>query len=138
MSARRPGRRLGVSVVEVLVGIAVLALGVLPVLDLLGGARQRVGTSREMLVLQSQALQLLSEGRARVASGELRQLDSFGEEVLTVTRERVTTTLRISRIAGGRLLMLFVRAETPDRYYETYQVASDPFTSFEVDLEETP
>jgi hypothetical protein len=130
--------RRAVTVVELLVGLAILALGVLPVFDLLGGARQRVGTSREMLVLQSQALQLLSEGRARIASGELRQLDSLGEEVLRATRDGVASELKISRIAGGRLLMLFVRAETRDRYYETYQVASDPFTSFEVDLEDPP
>lgn len=129
-----PRTRRGVTIVEVLLGVTVLALGILPLMDIFSGARRGVGTSREMLLLQGQALQVLSEGRAIVSSGELRQLDSTGEEVVEVERNGVRSTLRISRLAGGRLLMLFVHAETEDRFYQSYQVVSDPFSSFETGI----
>lgn len=132
------GRRSGVTIVEVLIGIAVLTLGILPIMDIFSGARRGVGTSREMLLLQGQALQVLSEGRAIVSSGELRQLDSTGEELVETERNGVKSTLRISRLAGGRLLMLFVHAENQDRFYESYQVVSDPFSSFETGVTPAP
>jgi hypothetical protein len=134
MSQRLSRRRRGSTIIEVLVGIAVLTLGIMPIMDIFSGARRGVGTSREMLLLQSQALQVLTEGRAIVSSGELRQLDSTGEELLEGNRNGIKTTLRISRLAGGRLLLLFVHAETADRFYESFQVVSDPFSSFEMGL----
>lgn len=122
--------RRGVGLVEILVGIMILVMGLMPLFQIYRQSRTRVDTSQDMLLLQSHALQALAEGRAIVAAGELRQLDTSGEEVLERESLGVKTVAKISRIAGDRLLMVFVRAQSKDRIYETYQVVSDPFTSF--------
>lgn len=127
MHARRAA-----AILEILMAISIFALGVLPLYDIFAGARRGIGDSREMLLLQSQAMQLMSEGRAAVSAGRLRELDSSTEDIREVERNGVMVKLRISRIAGSQLLMLFSRATKDDRYYECYQVVSDPFTSFEV------
>lgn len=127
-TASRP--RSGVSILELLVGFAVLAFGVVPLYQMFSGSRQRVETSREMLRLQAEALQILGQGRNLVASGALPELDEEQEELLRQERDGVVATARLSRLAGGRLVMVFARAEGFGRFYETFQVVSDPFTSF--------
>lgn len=129
-------RRPGVSILELLVGFAVLAFGVIPLYQMFSGSRARVDTSREMLRLQAEALQILGQGRNLVASGALPELDEDQEELLREVRNEVTSTARLSRLAGGRLVMVFARAEGFGRFYETFQVVSDPFTSFASDEEE--
>lgn len=123
-------RRPGVSLLELLVGFAVLALGVIPLYQMFSGARARVDTSREMLRLQAEALQILGQGRNLVASGALPELDEDREELVRQEQGGITATARLSRLAGGRLVMVFARAEGFGRFYETFQVVSDPFTSF--------
>ena len=131
MTNHRPVRRRpGVSILELLVGFAVLALGVVPLYQMFSGSRQRVDTSREMLRLQAEALQILGQGRNLVSSGALPELDEDQEELLRQERAGVVSTARLSRLAGGRLVMVFARAEGFGRFYETFQVVSDPFTSF--------
>lgn len=126
-----PGRRRrAVSLLELLVGFAVLAFGVIPLYQMFSGSRERVETSREMLRLQAEALQILGQGRNLVAAGALPALDAETDELLHVERAGVVATARLSRLAGGKLVMVFARAEGFGRFYETFQVVSDPFTSF--------
>jgi hypothetical protein len=130
-------RRPGVSILELLVGFAILAFGVIPLYQMFTGSRQRVDTSREMLRLQAEALQILGQGRNLVASGALPELDEEQEELLRQERNGVVVTARLSRLAGGRMVMVFARAEGFGRFYETFQVVSDPFTSFASTEEDT-
>lgn len=124
-------RRSGISLVEVLTAVAIVAIGIVPLFQVYRSARTSIGISRDMVVLQDEAQRLLAAGRARVRTGELRVAELEGDVVATEVQGEVRTTLTLSRFVEGRLLMLRARAETTDRFYETYQVVADPYMSFE-------
>ena len=127
---RRTARR-AVSLVEVLTAVAIVAVGIIPLFQVWQSARTSLGISRDMVVLQDEAQRLLAAGRARVRTGELRIADLQDDVVANEVQGEVRTTLTLSRFVEGRMLMLRARAESDDRFYETYQVVADPYSSFD-------
>lgn len=122
-------RRHAVTILELLVGITILALGFGPFFDLMRGTRGVLGTSREMLLLQNQALQALAEARGLVASGSLLDLAVSQEEVLEDEADGVSYRVTIARRDDGGYLLVS-RAATDERFFQVAHVAADPYASF--------
>lgn len=125
-----PLRRPGVTLLEILVAIAMVAVVAIPLFTVYRGTRKGVGLSREMLELQGGAMVQLALGRSLVRSGEVRGLTLDEDHVLSSVRDGITQTLTLSRFLGGRLLLVRARAERGKYFYETFQVLSDPYAVF--------
>lgn len=120
--------RAGVTVVEVLVAVAILAAGMFPIFTLYRGARTGIGISRAMVELQDEAHGQLAAAKVRIRTGQLRAEEVDGEVVEEATRGEVRSKVTVtSSLRLGRLLTVKVRVERKDRFYEAYEMVSDPF-----------
>lgn len=132
-------RRQGVTILELLIALTILALGLLPYFDMLRGARGILGESQEMLLLENQAMQALAEARALIASGDLVALEADEEEVLEATEGGLDYEIVVRRGEDRRRFEVTVRAESDDRFFQLTQVVSDPLASmFRIDEGELP
>lgn len=122
-------RRRGLSVLEIVVGLTILSLGVIPLFQLFSGTRGIVGASREMLQLENRAMQVLDEGRALVHAGQFDELDPDQEEVLELAEGGVRSTMVVTRLAQWKLFHVAVRSEGEDRFFEVAFVVADPLAS---------
>lgn len=130
MTWRRSALRRGLSFLEILLGISILALGVLPVLDLLVGARRALSDAREVLHLESRALEVLARARATVAA-RLHLGTPTGRVLALEGEDRgVRWVVRVRSLEPGVRYWLGVRTEAEGRYFELGQVISDPRGSF--------
>lgn len=122
-------RRRGISVLELVIALAVLTLGVIPLFQMLRQSRGVVGASRQALVLEAHAMQGLAEAEALVHDGHFSNLDPAEEEVLVREEGDVKIQLVVTRIADWKLFQVRVRAEGPQRFFELAAVVSDPLAS---------
>ncbi len=127
---RSPRRRSGVSLLELVIGLAILVVGVIPYLDLMRGARGILGDSQEMLLLQSQTLQALEEARSLVSSGGLADLGEKEEELLEAEESGVRYAIVIHRVEGRPHYRIEVRAEGFDRFFRLASLVADPLAGF--------
>jgi hypothetical protein len=125
----RLGSRRGISVLELVMALAVLALGIIPLFQMLRQSRGVVGASRQALVLESHAMQGLAEAEALVHDGHFEGLASAEEEVLVREEGDVRIQLVVTRIVDWKLFQVRVRAEGPKRFFELAAVVSDPLAS---------
>lgn len=110
--------------------MAILAVGLLPYLDLLRGARGLLSESGDILALENRCLQALSEARSMVVQGRIGQVPPDGEEVLQASEDGVRYSVTVTRLAGDRAFKLMARAESEDRFFQVSRVVADPITSF--------
>lgn len=118
--------RRGMSLVEVLVGLFILGVGLLPVLNLMGGSRSALGQSKEMVRLEGVTFQALAHARALVLSGELADLGADEEEAVEFTEPGLTCRVLVSRVPGRPLFRLAARTALEDRYFAIACLVADP------------
>lgn len=123
------GSRRGISVLELVLALAVLAIGIIPLFQMLRQSRGLVGASRRALVLESHAMQGLAEAEALVQDGHFESLDGAQEEVLVREEGDVRIHLVVTRFADRKLFRVRVRAEGSRRFFELVAVVSDPLAS---------
>lgn len=133
--ARSP--RAGVSVTEILVAVAILAAGMIPIFNIYRGARVGIGISRDLVELQEEAHGLMTAAKLRLRTGQVLAHEIDGDMVTEVTNGELSSRVTLSpSLFAGRLLTIRVRTERHDRFYEAYQVVSDPFGVIHVAGEE--
>ena len=130
--------RAGLSLVEILIGVAVLAAGLVPLFDFLGGSRGTLGSSKEAMLLEMRTSQALAEAVSLIGSGELVGLPDGEEEVLDVDEDGFKCELRVVRVPGKGLFRIRVKATGPERFLELATVVSDPLASMAGPAEEIP
>lgn len=121
--------RRGLSLLEVVLGLAVLGVGLLPIFDILGSTRNQISRGREALDLQSVALEVLDQTRRKVTPlpPELRS----GEEVvdhLELRGYRVKRTL--TYVPRKRWIHARIRVESPERFFEITSLTAEVGASF--------
>lgn len=123
-------RRRGLTLLEVLVAMAVLLAGAVPVLRMLSGARSRLGQSQESLRMQLLACQVFEETRVRVLRGEFTEL--AGPEEARVSREQgdLRGTATVVRDAATWGFELVVTVESPTRRFAFRASVADAAASF--------
>ena len=124
----RTNRR-GLSVLELVLALAVLTLGIIPLFQMLRQSRGVVGASRQALVLEAHAMQGLAEAEALVHDGHFENLGGAEEEVLVRQEGDVRIQLVVTRILDWKLFQVRVRAEGPQRFFELAAVVADPLAS---------
>jgi len=124
-------RRQGLSVLEVLVALAILAIGVVPLFQLFSTSRGVLGQSQEMLRLENAAMQVVEEGRALAHAGHFSELRPEQEELLELDEAGVRTRLVVTRLPAERLFRLAVRAEGKVRFFQATFLVSDPLAGLE-------
>lgn len=122
-------RRRGISVLELVLALAVLSLGVIPLFQLLRQSRGVVGASQRALVLEAHAMQGLAEAEALVHDGHFGGLGAAEEEVLVRDEGDVRIQLVVTRVPDWKLFQVRVRAEGPQRFFELAAVVADPLAS---------
>lgn len=122
--------RRGWSILEVLVALAVLSCGFLPLSQLLRGTRGQLGQTREMLLLERRALEALDRGAALAARGQLRDLGAKEERAFDWSTPEARQELSVTRVPGRRLLRLVARTSTGARAVTLACDAFDPLASF--------
>lgn len=124
-------KRRAITLLELLIAAVILGLGIVPLFDMLRGARGILDNSQEMLLVQNRALQVLAEGTALAASGALADLGAEEEEVLETEDQGVRSKLVIERVAGSRHFRMTVRTEASPRWFELSAVVADPLASYQ-------
>lgn len=122
--------RLAFSLIEVLVALAVLSCGFLPLFQLLRGTRGVLGQTREMLVLERRAIEALAHGAGLAARGELREMQDGEERTLDLSTPDARCALTAARVAGRRLLRLTARCETRARELTLSREVFDPLAAY--------
>lgn len=123
-------RRAGLSLTEVLVALAVLSFGFLPLFQLLRGTRGVLGQTREMLVLERRAVEALAHGAGLAELGRLRDLGDGEERSFDLSTPGARCALTVARVAGRRLLRLTARCETRARQLTLSRELFDPLASY--------
>jgi prepilin-type N-terminal cleavage/methylation domain-containing protein len=121
--------RRGVTLVEIIVGITILALGMIPVLNLLGGTRGRLGQSQEMLLAESASFQALASERSRIAAGEFVDMEDNKEEEHEYQAPGVRSLVVLVREPDRPLFRLKVSSETKQHFFEITCWVADPFAA---------
>lgn len=123
-------RRRGLSLLEVVLALAVLGLGLLPMMDLVGAARATFGQGRELLRLQSRAVEAVTRARARLVRGELRGLGPEAEHREVQEAEGMRTETVVRSIPRRGLFDVHVRVTGEDRFFELTQLVAAPGGSY--------
>jgi prepilin-type N-terminal cleavage/methylation domain-containing protein len=136
-------RRFGFSITEVLVALAVLSFGFLPLFQLLRGTRGVLGQTREMLVLERRAIEALAHGAGLAEMGKLRDLGEAEERSFDLSSPSRPSedgvrgpapesrcALTVARVAGRKLLRLTARCETRARQLTLSRELFDPLASY--------
>lgn len=131
-------RRPGLSLAEILIGVAVLAVGLVPLFDFLGASRGTLGSSKEAMLLEMKSSQALAEAISLIGTGELVALPDGEEEVLELDEDGFQCEIRIVRVPDRGLFRLKVKASGPEKFLELTTVVSDPLASFAGPPEEIP
>lgn len=122
-------RRPGVSLVEVIVGLAILAVGVFPVLRMMSGTRGMLAQSHEMLLLQGASLAGAEEARSMVRRGWFSQLEPGEEELFQVEWGGVQTTVHLLREADDPLFLVTSHSAKNERFFIVETILADPSAS---------
>ncbi len=125
--------RRGVTLAEVLVGIAVLALGLLPLAGVMRGSRGMLSDSRDMLLLESATLSALERGRARVRAGLHSDLEVGEERDEDLGSGSHSCVLRVRRAEAHGLFELEAQAARGARFVVMQVVEADPVVSLAAD-----
>lgn len=122
--------RRGLSLVEILVALAVLVAGAVPVLSMMSGARSQLGQSQEALRMQLMACQIFEETRVRVVRGEFAELAGPEEATVTHQQEGLRGEVMVVRdpITWGFELVVIV--ESPTRSFAFRGLVADAAASF--------
>lgn len=123
-------RRRGVTLLELLVALAILAAGGGAILDMLTGARGVLGSTQDMLRIQNQALQALDEAEVLVASGGLVDLGAEEEELLEAEEPGIRYAVTLRHADAPGLLELEVVATDGDRHLALTRRVAEPTVSF--------
>ena len=86
----RARRRLGITLTEVLVALAIFMAGILPLLSLFQGSRHILTSSRDLLHLRMRVLEGLAEARARVGAGILSSPGRGVDSVFSRSHDGIT------------------------------------------------
>lgn len=126
-------RRRAFTLVEVVVALGVMGVGLLPVIDILFQSRRVLSASRHVLALESVAVQVLEEARARVARRAHLGHPGFSAgstDTFEGERDGATWTLTITATRDPGLYDVTVRAERDGRHFEVTRCYADPWASF--------
>lgn len=121
--------RRGVSLAELLVAVAVLAMGAVPAFQMLQGARGMLAHSQEALRMQVLAGQIFEDARIRVVRGEFSGL--LGPEELRVeTREQdLVGTVSVQRHPESMAFELVVSVEGARHRFAFRALVADPLAA---------
>lgn len=119
-------RRRGLGLAEMLLGLAVLAVVLLPTLAMMSGARGSLARSRDALLLEDAALRALGIGRGLVRAGDLADLGPGEEEVVELDDAATACRLVISRDAEAPVFVLAAEARREGRWLALEARAADP------------
>lgn len=125
----------GTSLIEMLVALAILSCGFLPLFNLLRGTRTALAQTRETLLLERRAHEALAHAAGLAAQGRLRDLAPREERTFDLTDAEVRMSVRVSRVSA-RLLRLTSVTESRTRRVTLSRELFDPQSAFENPLTE--
>lgn len=126
--------RRGTSILEVLIALAILSCGFIPLFGLLRGSRSALAQTREMLTLERRAHEALAHAARVAGSGALRDLGLDDERSLELSDPEVHTTVTVMRVPDRRLLRLTATAEARARRVTLSRELFDPWAALETPL----
>lgn len=125
----------GTSLIEMLVALAILSCGFLPLFNLLRGTRTALAQTRETLLLERRAHEALAHAAGLAAQGRLRDLAPREERTFDLTDAEVRMSVSVSRVSA-RLLRLTSVTESRTRRVTLSRELFDPQSAFENPLTE--
>ena len=126
----------GASLIEILVALAILSCGFLPLFNLLRGTRSALAQTRDTLLLERRAHEALAHAAGLAAQGRLRDLDEREERVFDRSDAETHTTVTVARVPLRRLFRLTATAESRARRVTLSRELFDPQAAFENPLRE--
>lgn len=125
----------GTSLIEMLVALAILSCGFLPLFNLLRGTRTALAQTRETLLLERRAHEALAHAAGLAAEGRLRDLAPREERTFDLTDAEVRMSVSVTRVSA-RLLRLTAITESRARRVTLSRELFDPQAAFENPLTE--
>lgn len=139
-SSPAPSRRLrtGFGLVEIMVGLAVLAAGLFPVFQMMSGTRGMLAQSQEMLLLQGASLASFEQAREQIRAGAMMELEPGDEEMVQTEWAGVSTSVSVLREEGRDVFRVRSHSAAGKRFFVLEGVVADPTASYTPAMEGTP